>query len=71
MSAALVPGTKSVRALSMYNDSFVIIFEDGTDPYWAASRVLEQLATIADTMPPGVSPQLGPDASGVGWIYQP
>ena len=63
-----VPGTETVRAVSMFNDSFVyVIFEDGTDPYWARSRV-EQLGHLGGRM--HARPQLGPDASGVGWIYQ-
>ena len=62
-----VPGSETVRAVSMFNDSFVyVIFEDGTDPYWARSRVLEQLATLSGSLPQGVTPQLGPDASGAG-----
>lgn len=66
-----VPGTRDVRGFSMFGSSFVyVIFEDGTDLYWARSRVLEQLSTVAGRLPQGVSPQLGPDATGVGWIYQ-
>ncbi|MHC4414986.1 MAG: efflux RND transporter permease subunit [Planctomycetota bacterium] len=66
-----VPHAKVVRAYSMFGTSFVyIIFEDGTDMYWARSRVLEQLSFVAGKLPPGVSPQLGPDATGVGWIYE-
>ncbi|MDA3959167.1 MAG: efflux RND transporter permease subunit [Planctomycetota bacterium] len=66
-----VPKTKNVRGFSMFGSSFVyIIFEDGTDMYWARSRVLEQLSTVAGRLPSGVSPQLGPDATGVGWVYQ-
>ncbi len=66
-----VPHSRTVRGFSMFGTSFVyIIFEDGTDIYWARSRVLEQLSTVASRLPPGVSPQLGPDATGVGWIYQ-
>ena len=66
-----VPGSKAVRGLSMFGTSFVyIIFEDGTDLYWARSRVLERLNYIAGQLPPGAVPQLGPDASAVGWVYQ-
>ncbi len=66
-----VPYAKVVRGYSMFGSSFVyIIFEDGTDLYWARSRVLEQLSTVAGRLPPGASPQLGPDATGVGWVFQ-
>lgn len=66
-----VPYAKVVRGYSMFGSSFVyIIFEDGTDMYWARSRVLEQLNTVASRLPDGAAPQLGPDATGVGWIYQ-
>ncbi len=66
-----VPHTKVVRGQSMFGTSFVyVIFEDGIDMYWARSRVLEQLSTIAGQLPDGVDPQLGPDATGVGWVYQ-
>ena len=66
-----VPYAKTVRGFSMFGTSFVyIIFEDGTDPYWARSRVLEYLNYVSDEMPPGVKPALGPDATGVGWVYQ-
>jgi len=66
-----VPGAKDVRGFSFYGDSFVyVLFEEGTDNYWARSRVLEQLAQINTQLPAGVSPMLGPDASGVGWVYQ-
>ncbi|MCA9285224.1 MAG: efflux RND transporter permease subunit [Phycisphaerales bacterium] len=66
-----VPFAKVVRGYSMFGSSFVyIIFEDGTDLYWARSRVLEQLSTVAGRLPAGVSPQLGPDATGVGWVFQ-
>ncbi|MHC4216865.1 MAG: efflux RND transporter permease subunit [Planctomycetota bacterium] len=65
-----VPHADVVRGYSMFGTSFVyIIFEDGTDMYWARSRVLEQLNFVSGKLPPGVSPQLGPDATGVGWIY--
>ncbi len=66
-----VPYAKVVRGYSMFGTSFVyIIFEDGTDLYWARSRVLEQLNFVASRLPTGVSPQLGPDATGVGWVYE-
>ena len=66
-----VPKSKVVRGFSFFGASFVyVIFEDGTDIYWARSRVLEYLNSIAGRMPKGVTPQLGPDASGVGWVYQ-
>jgi Cu(I)/Ag(I) efflux system membrane protein CusA/SilA len=60
-----------VRGYSFYGDSFVnVLFEDGTDPYWARSRVLEYLSQAAARLPEGVRPALGPDATGVGWVYQ-
>ncbi len=66
-----VPYAKVVRGYSFFGLSFVyIIFEDGTDIYWARSRVLEYLNTIAGRLPRGVTPSLGPDATGVGWIYE-
>ena len=66
-----VPGAKTVRGYSMFGDSFVyILFEDGTDPYWARSRVLEYLSQVQGRLPAGAKPALGPDATGVGWIYQ-
>ena len=66
-----VPKSKVVRGFSFFGASFVyVIFEDGTDIYWARSRVLEYLNSIAGRMPKGVTPQLGPDASSVGWVYQ-
>jgi len=66
-----VPKSKVVRGFSFFGASFVyVIFEDGTDIYWARSRVLEYLNSIAGRMPNGVSPQLGPDTTGVGWVYQ-
>ncbi|MGD8588688.1 MAG: efflux RND transporter permease subunit [Chromatiales bacterium] len=65
-----VPGTRVVRGYSFFGDSYVyVIFEDGTDIYWARSRVLEYLNQASANLPPGVVPKLGPDASGVGWIY--
>jgi Cu(I)/Ag(I) efflux system membrane protein CusA/SilA len=66
-----VPKTKVVRGYSFFGFSFVyIIFEDGTDMYWARSRVLEYLNYAAGRLPPGVNPALGPDATGVGWVYE-
>ncbi len=66
-----VPKSKVVRGFSFFGASFVyVIFEDGTDIYWARSRVLEYLNQAAGRLPPGVAPSLGPDASGVGWVYQ-
>ncbi|PZP64519.1 MAG: AcrB/AcrD/AcrF family protein, partial [Azospira oryzae] len=66
-----VPRSKVVRGLSQFGASFVyVIFEDGTDIYWARSRVLEYLNYVSGRLPRGVSPQLGPDATGVGWVYQ-
>ena len=66
-----VPGSRDVRGFSFFGASFVyVIFEEGTDLYWARSRVLENLNVAAQSLPPGVVPALGPDASGVGWVYQ-
>jgi Cu(I)/Ag(I) efflux system membrane protein CusA/SilA len=66
-----VPGAKTVRGYSFFGDSFVyILFEDGTDPYWARSRVLEYLSQVQSRLPPQAKPSLGPDASGVGWVYE-
>jgi len=66
-----VPGAITVRGYSFFNDSFVyIIFEDGTDLYWARSRVLEYLSQVAPTLPASARSALGPDATGVGWVYQ-
>ncbi|MEQ8750189.1 MAG: efflux RND transporter permease subunit [Amphiplicatus sp.] len=66
-----VPGAKTVRGYSFFNDSYVyIIFEDGTDLYWARSRVLEYLSQVAPQLPDAAKPALGPDATGVGWVYQ-
>ncbi len=65
------PGVKTVRGYSFFGFSFVyVIFEDGTDIYWARSRVLEYLDQVKGKLPTGVSPQLGPDATGVGWVFQ-
>jgi len=66
-----VPGAKAVRGYSFFGDSFVyILFEDGTDPYWARSRVLEYLNQVQGRLPPSARSSLGPDATGVGWIYE-
>jgi Cu(I)/Ag(I) efflux system membrane protein CusA/SilA len=66
-----VPGAKTVRGYSFFGDSFVyVLFEDGTDMYWARSRVLEYLNQVQSRLPPGATASLGPDATGVGWIYQ-
>ena len=66
-----VPKSKVVRGFSFFGVSFVyVIFEDGTDLYWARSRVLEYLNAAASRLPAGVTPSLGPDATGVGWVYQ-
>ena len=66
-----VPGAKVVRGYSFFGDSFVyVLFEDGTDPYWARSRVLEYLNQMQGRLPAAAKPALGPDATGVGWIYQ-
>ncbi|MCY3613634.1 MAG: efflux RND transporter permease subunit [Bacteroidetes bacterium] len=66
-----VPFAKVVRGYSYFGSSFVyIIFEDGTDPYWARSRVLEYLNYVGDRLPSGVTPALGPDATGVGWVFE-
>jgi len=66
-----VPKAVTVRGYSFFGDSFVyIIFEDGTDLYWARSRVLEYLSQVAGRLPDGVTPALGPDATGVGWVYE-
>ena len=70
-SMLTVPRSKVVRGFSFFGASFVyVIFEDGTDPYWARSRVLEYLNAAARRLPAGVTPSLGPDATGVGWVYQ-
>ena len=66
-----VPGAVNVRGYSFFGDSYVyVIFKDGTDPYWARSRVLEYLSQVRDQLPAEAKTQLGPDASGVGWVYQ-
>jgi copper/silver efflux system protein len=65
------PSVKAVRAQTMFNDSYVfVIFEDGTDMYWARSRVLEYMQTITGRLPPDVHPAIGPDATGAGWVYE-
>ena len=65
------PQVKAVRGFSFFGDSFVtVLFKDGTDLYWARSRTLEYLSQARDRLPPGVSPTLGPDATGVGWAYE-
>ena len=70
-SMLAVPDTKVVRGYSFFGLSFVyIIFEDGTDMYWARSRVLESINYVSGRLPQGVTPTLGPDATGVGWIYE-
>lgn len=66
-----VPGAKTVRGFSQFGDSYVyVIFEDNTDPYWARSRVLEYLNQVQSKLPAGVSAEIGPDATGVGWIFE-
>ncbi|MCG7530558.1 efflux RND transporter permease subunit [Psychrobium sp. MM17-31] len=65
-----VPGAQTVRGFSFFGDSYVyVIFDEGTDMYWARSRVLEYLSQVASQLPAGAKPQLGPDATGVGWVY--
>ena len=73
LSSALLglPGTEDVRASSMFGTSFVtVVFEDGVDLYWARSRVLESLSRLGASLPQGAVPEIGPDATGVGWVYQ-
>ena len=66
-----VPGAKTVRGYSFFGDSYVyVLFDEGTDLYWARSRVLEYLSQVRDRLPAGVNPALGPDATGLGWIYE-
>ena len=66
-----VPGSTAVRGFSMFGESYVyVIFKDGIDPYWARSRVLEYISQIEDRLPRDVIPTLGPDASGVGWVFE-
>jgi Cu(I)/Ag(I) efflux system membrane protein CusA/SilA len=70
-SLLAAPRVSDVRGVSMFGMSFIyVLFEEGTDVYWARTRVLEYLQTIQKRLPPGVAPALGPDATGVGWIYQ-
>lgn len=70
-SLLAVPSARDVRGYSMFGVSFVyILFEDGTDLYWARARVLEQLGIVSGQLPDAASPSLGPDATGVGWVYQ-
>src|SRR5512138_4029079 len=65
------PRVVDVRGYAMFGMSFVyVIFEEGTDPYWARSRVLEYLSALRTRLPEGVAPALGPDATGVGWVFQ-
>ena len=65
------PRVKAVRAQTMFNDSYVfVVFDDGTDIYWARSRVVEYLQTIAGRLPANVHPAIGPDATGAGWVYE-
>src|SRR5262249_40131466 len=66
-----VPGAKTVRGYSFFGDSYVyVLFEDGTDLYWARSRVLEYLNQVQSRLPQGAQPSLGPDATGVGWVFE-
>jgi Cu(I)/Ag(I) efflux system membrane protein CusA/SilA len=66
-----VPGTVTVRGYSFFGDSYIyVLFKDGTDPYWARARVLEYLNQVSARLPAAARPQIGPDATGVGWIYQ-
>src|SRR5579863_1995840 len=65
------PHVRDVRGFSMFGMSFVyVVFDEGTDVYWARSRVLEYLSSLAGRLPEGVSPQIGPDATSVGWVYE-
>ncbi len=65
-----VPGAATVRGFSFFGDSYVyVIFDEGTDLYWARTRVLEYLSQVAPSLPATARPQLGPDATGVGWVY--
>ena len=66
-----VPGAKTVRGFSMFGDAYVyVLFDDSTDPYWARSRVLEYLSQIQSSLPPEAKASLGPDATGVGWVFE-
>src|SRR5215475_4188057 len=70
-SLLAAPKVKAVRAQTMFNDSYVyVVFEDGTDIYWARSRVLEYMQQIQGRLPPNVRPMIGPDATGAGWVYE-
>lgn len=70
-SLVSVPGSKAVRGYSFFGYSLVyVLFDDGTDPYWARARVLEQLSTAQARLPSGVAPTLGPDGTGVGWVFE-
>src|SRR5437763_7365883 len=70
-SLIAAPRVKYVRGISMVGDSFVyVVFEDGTDIYWARSRVLEYMQGLTRRLPEGITPILGPDATGVGWVFQ-
>ncbi len=70
-SLIAAPRVKAVRAQTMFGDSYVyVVFEDGTDMYWARSRVLEYMQQIAGRLPTGVNPMIGPDATGAGWVYE-
>lgn len=70
-SLLAVPGARAVRGFSMFGESYVyVIFKDGTDLYWARSRILETLSQTSGRLPAGAVPTLGPDASGVGWVYE-
>ena len=65
------PSVKAERAQTMFGDSYVfVVFEDGTDLYWARSRILEYLQQIAGRLPAGVHPAIGPDATAAGWVYE-
>src|ERR1700734_3429385 len=66
-----VPGARTVRGYSFFGDSYVyVLFDDSTDLYWARSRVLEYLSQVRGSLPADVTPALGPDATGLGWIYE-
>ncbi|HHZ6822582.1 TPA: efflux RND transporter permease subunit [Klebsiella michiganensis] len=66
-----VPGAKTVRGFSMFGDAYVyVLFDDGKDPYWARSRVLEYLSQVQSSLPPEAKASLGPDATGVGWVFE-
>src|SRR6266508_5148060 len=70
-SLLAAPRVNDVRGVSMFGMSFIyVLFDEGTDVYWARTRVLEYLQTVKKRLPAGVTPTLGPDATGVGWIYQ-